>query len=126
MDSLTANPTPYNHCLPSVSSCGEQTIRYPAAGNSPPRFLQADEVTAELPNLRQHALGMSVPVLPIYKQGVHIAGRYRHKCLFLSPSGLACCNHCQPSRVQNQTSFVFVFFHFMAISALRYLARCMP
>ena len=31
---MTASPTPYNSCLPSVSSCPEQKTRYPAAENS--------------------------------------------------------------------------------------------
>ena len=41
---------------------------------------------------------MSIPVLPFYSQGAYIVGRYRHKCLLLSRSGLACCNPCQTTR----------------------------
>ena len=74
-----------------------------------PRFLQADEVTSKLPRLRQHTLGMSIPVLPIYSQGVHIVGRYQHKCILLSRSGLAYCNPCQPTSGPTPPSFLSFF-----------------
>ena len=42
-----------------------------------PCFPQADEVTAKLFALHQYALGMPIPVLPLYSHGAHIVGRYR-------------------------------------------------
>ena len=54
---------------------------------------------------------MSIPVLPFYGQGAHIVGRYRHKCLILSRSGLACCNPCQPTCCPTPLSFWCFFLY---------------
>ena len=122
IDSLTASPTPCNPCLPSVSSCPEQKTR--PCSRKPclprfPRFLHADEVTSKFPRLHQHTLGMPIPVLPLYSQGVHIVGRYNHKCLLLSRSGLACCNPCQPTRGPTPPSFLSFFPVFSHLSRYR-------
>ena len=48
-----------------------------------PLFLQADKVKAKLLSLRQHALDISIHVLPLYSEGEQTVGRYHHKSLFL-------------------------------------------
>ena len=78
---LTAQLTPYSSpCLLCVSSWPEQKTRYPAAEHSvfprSPCFLQAYEVTPTLSGLRQHALGVPIPVPPFHSEGAHIVGRY--------------------------------------------------